>query len=425
MKMTRLLTCAIGALSLASAASSQETTRTPGTAILSAGAEAAKPAAPVILVSIDGFAARYLSATATPNLWKLAETGAYARSVRPTFPSVTFPNHYSIVTGLHADRHGIVDNAFEDKALGLFKIGDTAAQLDGRWWGQAEPIWITATRHHLTAVASWVGGEALIHGFRAQHWAHYDKAILAETRVQTLLDLLSLQGSQRPDFLTLYFDEVDTQGHRFGPESPEVAAALKRTDAAIGSLLAGIVRLGLTDKVNIVVVSDHGMAAVRENDRVFLKDYADLTKLRVVPEGATAVTLAKIMFREQDQDQIARLSGRHGAMECWKREELPPRFRYGKNDRIAAMLCMADVGWLIEAKDQAQPSSEQRGDHGYDPDAPEMGAIFIANGPSFKRGLVLDRIEIVDIYPVLMDALGLTPLDNDGDPAVANAVLAR
>jgi predicted AlkP superfamily pyrophosphatase or phosphodiesterase len=414
--VTRLFACAIGALWLAFAANAQEKVQTP---------LAAKPAAPIIVVSVDGFAARYLSASATPNLWKLAETGAYARSVRPTFPSLTFPNHYSIVTGLHADRHGIVDNTFEDKTLGLFKLGDVAEQLDGRWWEQAEPIWITATKHGLTAaVNSWVGGEALINGVRPKYWTHYEKAIAAETRVQTLLDFLSLQESKRPDFFTLYFDEVDTQGHLFGPESPELATALRRTDAAIGSLLEGINKLGLTNKVDIVVVSDHGMAALGENNRVMLSDYADMSKLRVIPREATAVTLAKIEFLESDKAQAVQLSGRHGAMECWRREDLPPRFHYGKNDRIAAMLCLADVGWLIETKGHDQ-SSYERGAHGYDPDAPEMGAIFIANGPSFKHGLVLDKIGIVDVYPVVMGALGLAPLENDGDPAVAKAVLAR
>jgi predicted AlkP superfamily pyrophosphatase or phosphodiesterase len=418
------LACAVGALWLASSASAQETLHPSGNTV-SIAAEAAKPSAAVILISIDGFAARYLSATTTPNLWKLAETGAHARSVRPTFPSFTFPNHYTIVTGLNADRHGIVDNSFEDKSLGLFQLGDTPAQLDGRWWEQAEPIWVTATKRGLiAAVASWVGGEAAIHGVRAKYWTHYEQAIRAETRVQTLLDLLSLQGSKRPDFLTLYFDEVDTQGHIFGPESPEVAAALKRTDAAIGTLLDGIDKLGMTSNTNIVVVSDHGMAAVGDNNRVLLKDYADVTKLRVIPEEARAVTLAKIEFLERDEDQAKRLSGRHGAMECWQRESLPARFRYGKNERVPAMLCLADVGWLIEIKAQDQ-AGFVRGAHGYDPDAPEMSAIFIANGPSFKRGVVLDRIELVDVYAVLMGALGLTPLQNDGDPAVANTLLAR
>jgi predicted AlkP superfamily pyrophosphatase or phosphodiesterase len=386
-----------------------------------APAPATKP--PLILISIDGFRADYIARGRTPVLARLAREGVWAaQGMRPSFPSVTFPNHYTLVTGRVPDHHGIVANTMEDPAIqpdSHFSLHDYAAVSDPRWWAQATPIWVSAERQHLRAgTMFWPGSEAPIDGVRPELWAHFDGAVTADQRVDIVLDWMDAAPDKRPAFVTLYFNAVDSQGHAHGPDSPEVDAALAETDAAVGRLIEGLQRRGLA--ANLVIVADHGMAAVSPDRVVYLDDATDMAGAELIDSGAVAGV------KPASAAQAAALVGRHGHATCWLKADIPARLRYGTNPRVPPLVCLADVGWLVTTRAEAAAHAGHAlaGEHGYDPASPRMAALFIAHGPAFRRGLEVAPFDNVDVYPLLTDVLGIAPEPNDGDAAQAAAMLA-
>jgi predicted AlkP superfamily pyrophosphatase or phosphodiesterase len=238
----------------------------------------------LILVSIDGFRADYLDRGITPNLSRLAREGAHG-AIRPSFPSKTFPNHYTLVTGLRPDHHGIVDNNMLDPDIPgvAFTLSNKAAVADARWWNGGTPIWVTAERVGIaSATMFWPGSEAAIQGVRPSLWLPFDQSLPAQARVDQALTWLD--RPQAPKLLTLYFDEVDTAGHNEGPESEALAQAVQRTDAAIGRLIEGLRARGLT--ANLVVVADHGMAPVAPDRAIYLEDLLPKEAGRSLAMGA-------------------------------------------------------------------------------------------------------------------------------------------
>lgn len=230
---------------------------------LSAATANAQPARPVILVSIDGFRAEYLDRGVTPNLARLAAGGVRAVAMRPSFPSITFPNHYTLVTGLRPDHHGIVENEMNDAAIPgqHFTLKNRAAVIDRRWWDQAEPVWVIAERHGVrSATLFWPGSEADIRGVRPTVSPRFDGKLPADARVDLLLSWLDRPADQRFGFMTLYFDDVEHAGHDFGPEAPQTTTALAVVDRAIERLQDGLAARQV--KADLVIVSDHGMAAL-------------------------------------------------------------------------------------------------------------------------------------------------------------------
>jgi len=381
---------------------------------------ATRPTAPalprhaVLLVSIDAFRANYIERGLTPNLVALAREGATTPYMLPSFPSLTFPNHYTLVTGRVPDRNGIVNNTMRDPALGRFSLSNHAATSDGRWWAQAEPIWVTAQKHGLrTATMFWPGTEAEIHGMRPDHWIPFDDTLASRQRVDKLLSWIDEPGP-KPAFDTLYFDAVDHAGHEFGPDSPEVDAALREVDDALGYLVAGLRERGLLDVTDIVVVSDHGMADVPRGNIVFADDETDLDAVDPVSWGVMATFNAKPGV--DGTKAIARLLGPHEHMRCYRKDALPARLDYGRNARVPAILCLADTGWAITSRATlaARTSPMSRGEHGYDNLDPAMRALFVARGPDFARGVTIAPFPNVDVYPLLAYLLRIQPLPNDG-----------
>ncbi len=368
----------------------------------------------VLLVSIDAFRPDYLERGVTPNLLALAGDGARATYMLPSFPSLTFPNHYTLVTGRVPDHHGIVNNTMVDPVLGKFSLGNHAATSDGRWWSDAEPIWVTAQKDGLhTATMFWPGTEAAIHGVRPDHWIPFDDSLTSRARVDKLLSWIDEPGP-KPAFDTLYFDAVDHAGHAFGPDSPEVNAALREVDDALGYLVDELRRRGLYDRTNLVVVSDHGMADVPVGNIVFADEETDLDALDPVAFGVVSAFNPKPGVDASAAE--ARLLGPHAHMRCYRKQDLPPRLNYGKHPRVPALICMADTGWAIISHEalakRTVPMS--RGEHGYDNLAPTMRALFVARGPSIRRGVTLAPFPNVDVYPLLAYLLGIDPLPNDG-----------
>lgn len=368
----------------------------------------------VLLVSIDGFRADYLARGLTPNLSALAAGGVQA-AMRPAFPSLTFPNHYTLVTGLYPDHHGIVDNTMDDPTLAHphFTLSDPAANHDPAWWEEATPLWVSVQRQggH-AATLFWPGSETDIHGARPDHWLSYDKGMADSDRVGQVLAWLDLPPAERPSFLTLYFDKVDTAGHHEGPDSAGVNQALGEVDGAIGQLLEGLKQRGLDGKVDLIVVADHGMAALAPERTLFIDDIVPPAEIRIVTEGAM-MGLVPVAGAEGQVGKALFSARNH--MVCRKKQDMPERLHYGGNPRVPPILCLAETGWVITTHEaMAKRKSPYLGTHGFDNQAPDMAALFIANGPDFRAGVKHAGFDNVDIYPLMAKLLGVTPEPNDG-----------
>ncbi len=373
----------------------------------------------VILISIDGFRPDYLNRGVAPVLSRLAAQGARG-VMRPSFPSKTFPNHYTLVTGLRPDRHGVVENAMEDPAIPgvVFKMSNAEAVRDRRWWDQGEPIWVTAERAGIpTATMFWPGSEAPIRGVRPTYSRAFDQTLASDARVDQLLAWLD--APVRPGFATLYLDIVDTAGHQHGPEAPELNAAVAIADAAMDRLVAGLKARGIA--ANLVVVADHGMAALDDARQVYMDDLLPKEAYRSLAGGAF-MTIYPAEGREREVRRA--LLKRHDNMQCWKTSRMPARFHYGKNPRVAPYFCLPTTGWRVTTR-AFKPSRPERGAHGFDNFSPEMQAIFLAHGPGFRPGATTPAFDNVDVYPLLARLLGLKPAPNDGDLHQLRRVLTR
>lgn len=376
---------------------------------------AAQPADPAgqpvtILISVDGFRADYLTRGITPNLSALAARGASA-PMKPSFPTKTFPNHYTLVTGLRPDHHGIVSNNMMDpRRPGVsFSLGNRSQALDPFWWDEAEPLWVTAERSGIrTASAFWPGSEVAIRTIRPSDWLRFDQHVSDRQRVETVLDWMRRPEDIRPRFVALYFDAIDTTGHRFGPDSTELNAALGEVDSQIGYLIDGLAALGRA--ADIVVVSDHGMRAVDAAQAIDLDTMLDPNSYLLIDRGPLA---AIEPAAATDRSVYDALLAPHDHMDCWQKDDIPARFAYGSNPRVAEIFCLAAPGWSIVRG--AAPEEMAGGAHGWDNADPQMQALFIAAGPRIAANRAVSGLENVDVYALLAALVGVAPLPNDGD----------
>lgn len=378
----------------------------------------------VILVSFDGWRADYHTRTSLPALERLMTRGVRAEALIPSFPSKTFPNHYTLVTGLYPGHHGIVANNIWDAPTGrLFTLSNRREVQDPMWWG-GEPIWTTAMRAgQRAATMFWPGSEAPIAGRHPTYWQPYDERVPGSARVAQVLRWLDLPPAERPTFLALYFEDTDDAGHA-GPELPAVVDALRRSDAWMGELMAGLAARRLLDRVNVVVVSDHGMASASTDRVVVLDDYIALDDVRIVDLNPTLGLVPK----EGRDEAVYQALRRAPHLSVYRKADTPAHWRYRGHPRIPPIVGVADEGWQVLTRRQLEAQRTQgldtvSGQHGYDPQAPSMRALFVAAGPAVREGLVVEPFENVSVYNVLVRILGLTPAPNDGDPAVVDRVL--
>jgi len=368
----------------------------------------------VVLISIDGFRYDYLDRYPSPNLHRIIAAGVRAPLV-PVFPTKTFPNHYSIVTGLFPEHHGVVENTMYDPVFDtVFRISDDAAVTDARWWG-GEPLWVAAQRQgQIAAAFFWPGTEAAIAGVRPRYWKRYDVRVPDSTRVRQVLDWLALPEPERPTFVTLYFSAVDHAGHDSGPDSPEVAARVLQVDSAIGGLLEGLQALGRST-VNVIVVSDHGMARTTPDSVIALDAYVSRRLLQRVTGGSPVMGLWPLPGMLDSAYRSLR--GRHPHLSVWKRAEVPERFHYRDHRRIPPLIALADVGWSLAVTRQDvvdHPERFRGGAHGYDDTVSAMRALFLAQGPAFRSGVVAPPFRNIHVYDLIARILGLVPAPNDG-----------
>ena len=368
---------------------------------------------PVILISIDGFRADYLDRGRTPTLASLAASGVRADALKPSFPTLTFPNHYTLVTGLYPDHHGIVDNRMIDPAIDhMFVYKDSKAIADPAWW-RGEPLWVgveNSGRH--AATMFWPGTNVAIDGVRPSHWIEFNGKVSPERRVDQLLAWFDLRGARKPAFYTLYFEQVDHAGHDYGPDSPEVDAALREVDAALARLVAGLEARGAFARTNLVIVSDHGMTSTSPERVIYLDDLIPLDDAGLVTSGILAGMNPK-PDRASGIESV--LLAKHDHMRCWRKSEIPARFHYGTNPRVPALLCLADDGWLVSTREAVKNRKHfSLGEHGYDNDDPAMRALFVAHGPALKSGVRVRELDNVDVYPLVAHLLALPPRHVDG-----------
>ena len=375
-------------------------------------------AAVTILISIDGFRPDYLDRGLTPNLNALAARGVRG-VLKPSFPTKTFPNHYAIVTGLRPDRNGIVGNTMLDphRPGQFFSLGNAAQSLDPFWWDAAEPVWVTAERAGVrTATMYWPGSEVAIHELRPSDWWRYDMNVTNRQRVAGVIDWLRRPAATRPRFVTLYFDTVDTAGHKFAADSAEVNGAVAEVDQRIGELVRGLRELG--QAADIVVVSDHGMAPA---DAAKVVDLATLIDLPSIIPVETGMYAAIEPAAGTDERVFDALVGQHDHFTCWRKADLPARLHYGANARVAAIVCLAERGWTLTAGPPRYPI--EGGDHGGDNDDPDVRALFLAAGPDIRRAGPLPLADNVEVYPLLTRLIGVAALPSDATGALAAAVL--
>jgi predicted AlkP superfamily pyrophosphatase or phosphodiesterase len=386
---------------------------------------AASPPPPLILISLDAFRWDYcaLHPAETPHLRQLAREGAAARALIPVFPSNTFPNHYSIVTGLYPSHHGIINNHIFDSVLGeFFHYNQLASARDHRWWG-GEPVWITAVKQgRKSACSFWPGSEAEIAGVRPTFWKSYDYAATPfAKRLDELIGWLHLPAEQRPAIVAFYLEETNTAGHKFGADSPETTAAIQLLDGQVGEVMDRL----RTDRIdaNLVVVSDHGMTPCSVDRVIILEDYLDFADVQADFDG----TVAGLRPLTGDTAALLRaLTALPPHAKVYRAGELPARFHVdARNPRVPPVWIVADEGWHLDRRAwfNAKRDDYMKGEHGYDPALDSMHGILIAQGPSFKSGVTVGPVENVHIYNLLCAALGLTPAPNDGDDRLVHTML--
>ncbi|MCK4748191.1 MAG: alkaline phosphatase family protein [Bacteroidales bacterium] len=365
----------------------------------------------VVMLSLDGFRWDYTEKFHSPNFNRIAATGVKAEGLIPCFPSKTFPNHYSMVTGLHPDHHGIVQNSFYDPGMDLFySIGNRESVENGNFYG-GEPIWVTAEKQGVRAASYfWVGSEAPSGGMYPSTWKKYDHDFSFESRIDSVISWLQLPETNRPRLITFYMHEPDSRGHNLGPCNPELEETIRYLDSLVGDLLDKLGGLEIADKINLIVTSDHGMGPVSPERYVDLADHLDTSWIAII-EGYNPNYLVRAREGFYDSilyhlDKIPHVSG-------WPSGGVPDRLVYGSNLRTLDFVFLADSAWSIGWMEEA--NVHFRGGHGYDNANTDMHAIFYAVGPAFKSAHTHPRFRNTDIYPLIAHLLHLQPAETDGD----------
>lgn len=387
---------------------------------------------PLILISIDGFRYDYLKRGLTPNLLKLCKQGIHG-PMKPQFPSYTFPNHLSIVTGLYPESHGIVGNSFYDPNLqDYFSYNRQEDLKESKWW-LAEPIWNAVQRFGMkSATMFWPGSESSIGGMRPNYYRTYDGEVSTDARVNQVLEWLKMPEEEKPQFISMYMSLVDDAGHLYGPDSEELNEALIEVDLGIGKLIKGLKEIGIDKSVNLLIVSDHGMVEIRDDERfhIYLDDLIDdmQERLQWVDYGPMASIIPLPGEEDSIISELRSAQMRGVPFMVFKREDLPEEYHYTSSSRIAPIILIAKKGYVIDFRGG---DWVPRGAHGYDPNLPEMQALLIATGPEFRdprhsAGRRINHsvkgISNLDVYPLMMNLLKITPAPNNGTMSLVNLI---
>ncbi len=379
----------------------------------------------VILIAVDGFRFDYCEKHQPRVLNQIAKEGVRAKWMIPSFPTKTFPNHYTVATGLYPQNHGIVENNIWDFGV-VFGMSKREEVENPRWW-LGEPIWVTAEKQGQRAAAMFFPGtEAEIAGKRPTFWSPYEHEFPIDQRVDKVLGWLDLPVKERPTVYTMYFSDIDSAGHRYGPDAIDTRDAVRKVDEAIGRLVNGLKQRGIYGKANLIFFSDHGMAPVDVSRTAVLDEYFDfeLTE-RILWTGE----IVQIFPKTGKTDEIAEKLRNIKHARCWKKEDIPARLNYSTGKRVAPIICSADEGAVLSSRERRADRQKRAdygspsGAHGYDNEFESMRAMLVAHGKAFKKGKVVDPFPNVDIYELMCRILKLKPAKNDGDFARVKGML--
>eukprot|EP00252_Welwitschia_mirabilis_P000719 TRINITY_DN10688_c0_g1_i2.p1 TRINITY_DN10688_c0_g1~~TRINITY_DN10688_c0_g1_i2.p1 ORF type:complete len:485 (-),score=57.76 TRINITY_DN10688_c0_g1_i2:407-1861(-) len=384
----------------------------------------------VILVSSDGFRYGYQYKTATPNIHRLIEGGTVAElGMIPVYPTLTFPNHYSIVTGLYPAWHGIINNYFRDPHT---NEEFTMKSHEPHWW-LGEPLWETVTKNGLEAATYFWPGSEVVKGpwtCPKGYCFQYNSSVPFEERVDTVLGYFDLDSEKQPSFITLYFEDPDHQGHQVGPDDPQITEAVARIDSLMGRLMDGLESRGVLDDVTIIMVGDHGMVGTCDKKLVYLQDldsfisipqdwvqaYTPVLAIRP-PPGTSANEVVRRMNEGLSSGKVE--NGQH--VRVFLKEDLPSRLHYRNSDRIPPIIGLLDEGFKVEYKRQRH--IECGGAHGYDNSFFSMRTIFFAQGPQFARDRKVPSFENVQIYNLITSLLNISGAPNNGTASFPLSIL--
>jgi alkaline phosphatase D len=377
---------------------------------VSCNVEKAEKQAYLVVLSMDGFRWDYPDSIPTPNLDAVAASGVKAVSLRPAFPSKTFPNHYTMATGLYPNNHGIVLNSFWDPDSDLYYAIRMREAVENGYFYGGEPIWNTAEKQGVKSASYfWVGSEAVIDGYQPSITKKYDHKIPYEVRMDSVLVWLQLPEDQRPHLIMWYMDEPDWTAHAHGPFAEETNKIIMYQDSLLGIYLERIAALPNADEINLIITSDHGMQLSSPERTEYLEDYIKESWIKEI-QGYNPNY--NILAADGCLDSLykALLKGDHFSV--WKAGELPERLNYGTHIRCMDLIVCADSAWRLKMERDGRRAS--LGDHGYDNRNTDMHAIFYATGPAFKIAHLHPTFDNVDLYPLMAEILGLEPAEVDG-----------
>lgn len=359
-----------------------------------------------IVISCDGFRWDYSEMYDTPFLDLMARQGVKGELV-PSFPSKTFPNHYTLATGLRPEHHGIIANSFLNRATGArFSLSNPKTKYDARFY-HGEPLWLTAQRQGLhTAVFYWPGSDVAIDGHYPDLWHSYDEKphLTFTQRVDGIMQQLTAKKS--PDLIMAYFEEPDASGHSYGPQAKQTRAAVENIDSLLGSLWTRIGKAGLQDQVNLVVVSDHGMAWFTPSRQITVGRYLHKDWYQSIEGNLPANIYAAQRWQ---QDSIVAALSHVAHLHVWRKADIPQWLHYQSDPNIGDVLVLPDEGFLF-----TDETCHDGGVHGFDPAYSDMHALFRAMGPDVRVGENIGAFSNTAVYALVCRLLGISPAPNDG-----------
>ncbi len=383
----------------------------------------------VLMVSFDGFRHDFTTMADTPNFDRLELEGVKAESLVPVFPTLTFPNHYSIATGAYSGTHNITGNSFYDKKIReKYSLYKKETVRDSKFY-KSEPIWVTAERQGVKAASFfWVGSEAPIKGYSPSIFKYYDGSVTFKARIDSVISWFQLSVKKRPQLIMLYFSEPDHTGHNWGVNTPEIVKAVEEMDDLLGYLLHNLEALDIYSNLNLIIVSDHGMTNVSVKRRIVLDDYISRLDDLYLNGRGTLVQIDLKKFKRKYKQTLFKELQKIPHCKVWKKNNIPKRFHFN-NHNTGEFLLLADEGWLITTQSAMDENEFTLGGmHGYDPQLPTMHGIFYAFGADIKSNLRIPAFENIHIYPMICNLLEIKPYSGkkdspQGDMQILNHIL--
>lgn len=367
----------------------------------------------VVVLSLDGFRSDYSLRAHTPTLDSVAKAGIHS-TFRPSYPSNTFPNHYSMATGLYPDHHGLIDNKFYAEDIQLTYSHKNQQSVTNPHFYGGEPIWNTAQKQGInTATFFWVGSELPIQGMQPSIWKPYDRSTPHKNRADSVIAWLQLPEEERPHLIMWYIEEPDVIGHNSTPESPITIETIENLDSTINYFFTQARQLDIFPEIDFIILSDHGMATVLPEKHINLNDYLPRDSFHFVFEGVPALLYPKDGYTNKAMKILETVPH----ITAYKKEDIPEKYKFGTHPRISDIVIIPDMGAMVHFRTK-DTISTPKATHGYDNYSPEMEAIFYAAGPSFKKGVTAPTMENINLYLLITSLLGIEPATNDGSEEI-------